>query len=144
MVRTVAMGSTAELKQVLEFEKEIRESKATPAAALGFTQEGLISIDSFDSPKLKPHTTLRPNQMNKEKAEDANYKFLVQKQVDLIAQKNRKAKKEHKRRKQEMRGLLAFAEDMTEEVVKAVSNKRTLKRMLTSHLEDGSTNTDLN
>ena len=43
-----------------------------------------------------------------------------------------------------MRGLLAFAEDMTEEVVKAVSNKRTLKRMLTSHLEDGSTNNDLN
>ena len=43
-----------------------------------------------------------------------------------------------------MRGLLAFAEDMTEEVVKAASNRKSLKRMLTSHLEDGSTNNELN
>ena len=35
-----------------------------------------------------------------------------------------------------MKGLLAFAGDMTEQVIKEVSNKRALKRMLTTHLDE--------
>ena len=85
---------------MLAFEKEVREHKVSPAVQIGYNlpYSNSLELDSPD-PKIKKRRTMKANNDNFEEPENANYKFLMQKQVDKMVRKDTEAKKEHKERK---------------------------------------------
>lgn len=80
---------------------------------------------------------LRKSPNKKMTGASTNFKFLMQKQATAIMSRDRAAKREHRRRKAQMKSLLTFCREIQNSILRKpkLSNKDILQSLKSVHLD---------
>ena len=94
-------------------------------------EEAMKRSSTLSRMPLPTNATIQPETMN--------YKFLVEKQIEIIKSGQQKYRDEHKKRKQQMMNFMESAQTLEDNLAPIINNKKEMRKVLTDHIENGNT-----